>query len=97
MCASAVGRSLNATLRMCRSAPSCAWVKLRRVAGRSAATGVDREPFTWPSMHRRGDRAVEFLAAIEQDDPQEAMARWTGNYRRGNKRTAKNHPRNARR
>ncbi|MDT5026773.1 MAG: hypothetical protein QOE61_3199 [Micromonosporaceae bacterium] len=48
-------------------------------------------------MHRRGDRAVEFLAAIEQDDPQEAMARWTGNYRRGNKRTAKNHPRNARR
>jgi len=25
------------------------------------------------------------------------MARWTGQYRRGNERTAKNHPRNAHR
>jgi hypothetical protein len=24
------------------------------------------------------------------------MARWTGNYRRGNERTARNHPRNTR-
>ena len=45
----------------------------------------------------RGNRAAAFLAEVEQDDPQELMARWTGNYRRGNERTAKNHPRNARR
>ncbi|PRY42261.1 hypothetical protein [Umezawaea tangerina] len=42
----------------------------------------------------RGARAAEFLAEVD-DDPQEVMARWTGNYRHGNERTAKNHPRNA--
>ncbi|MEV0270468.1 MAG: hypothetical protein HOV71_21140 [Hamadaea sp.] len=41
----------------------------------------------------RGGRAAEFLAEVD-DDPQEVMARWTGNYRRGNERTARNHPRN---
>ncbi|HCT77885.1 MAG TPA: hypothetical protein DGG94_19040 [Micromonosporaceae bacterium] len=41
----------------------------------------------------RAGRAAEFLAEVE-DDPQEVMARWTGNYRRGNERTARNHPRN---
>ncbi|MEV6968578.1 hypothetical protein AB0M47_26025 [Hamadaea sp. NPDC051192] len=41
----------------------------------------------------RGGRAAEFLAEVD-DDPQETMARWTGNYRRGNERTARNHPRN---
>jgi hypothetical protein len=45
----------------------------------------------------RGGRAAAFLAEVELDDPQEVMARWTGNYRRGNERTAKNHPRNAHR
>jgi hypothetical protein len=42
----------------------------------------------------RGERADEFLAEVGAD-PQEVMARWTGNYRRGNERTAKRHPRNA--
>jgi hypothetical protein len=28
------------------------------------------------------------------DDPQQVMARWTGDYKRGNERTAKQHPRN---
>ena len=41
----------------------------------------------------RGERARQFLAEVD-DDPQQVMARWTGNYRRGNERTAKNHPRN---
>lgn len=45
----------------------------------------------------RGGRAAAFLAEVELADPQEVMARWTGNYRRGNERTARNHPRNARR
>jgi hypothetical protein len=44
----------------------------------------------------RGGRAAQFLAEVEDDDPQEVMARWTGNYRRGNERTARNHPRNRR-
>ncbi|MEV4417812.1 hypothetical protein [Catellatospora sp. NPDC049609] len=43
----------------------------------------------------RGDRAARFLAEVEAGDPQEVMARWTGNYRHGNERTARNHPRNA--
>jgi len=45
----------------------------------------------------RGSRAVAFLAEIAGTDEQLVMARWTGNYRRGNERTAKQHPRNARR
>jgi hypothetical protein len=45
----------------------------------------------------RGARAAEFLAEVERDDPAQVMARWTGNYRHGNERTARNHPRNARR
>ncbi|MFD5318451.1 hypothetical protein [Streptomyces sp. NPDC127098] len=44
----------------------------------------------------RGERAREFLAAVAAPggDPQLVMARWTGNYRRGNERTARDHPRN---
>lgn len=45
----------------------------------------------------RGGAAAEFLADIDganADDQQQIMARVTGNYRRGNERPAKNHPRN---
>ncbi|GLZ75265.1 hypothetical protein Afil01_00720 [Actinorhabdospora filicis] len=42
----------------------------------------------------RGSRAQEFLAEVEGGDDQEVMARWTGNYKHGNERTARNHPRN---
>lgn len=41
----------------------------------------------------RGARAEEFLEDAASD-PQGAMARWTGNYKRGNERAAKRHPRN---
>ena len=43
----------------------------------------------------RGAAAARFLAAVEDGDPQELMARATGNYRRGNERRAREHPRNA--
>ncbi|EKX67863.1 hypothetical protein Sipo8835_18715 [Streptomyces ipomoeae] len=43
----------------------------------------------------RGPRAAQFLGEVESAaDPQLVMARWTGNYRRGNERTARDHPRN---
>lgn len=47
----------------------------------------------------RGRRASDFLdevggVAVEGSVPQELMARLTGNYRRGNERVARNHPRN---
>ena len=42
---------------------------------------------------RRG-AARKFREDVEAADPQELMARLTGNYKRGNERTAKNHPRN---
>jgi len=45
----------------------------------------------------RGAAAGRFLAEVEDDDPQELMARVTGNYKHGNERTAKEHPRNRRR
>lgn len=35
----------------------------------------------------RGDRASRFLAAVEGGEPQELMARITGNYKRGNERS----------
>ena len=41
----------------------------------------------------RGARAEEFLDDV-QADPQGVMARWTGNYKHGNERAAKRHPRN---
>lgn len=45
----------------------------------------------------RGTRAKEFLEEVEagdNGDAQQVMARWTGNYKRGNERVARNHPRN---
>lgn len=43
----------------------------------------------------RGKRAAHFLTALENGDPQHVMARCTGNYRRGNERLGRDHPRNA--
>jgi hypothetical protein len=45
----------------------------------------------------RGSTAAGFLAEVEEGDEQEVMARVTGNYKRGNERAARNHPRNHRR
>ncbi len=43
----------------------------------------------------RGTAAARFLADVEDGaDEQKLMARVTGNYRRGNERTARDHPRN---
>ncbi|MEV5970663.1 hypothetical protein [Streptomyces sp. NPDC051921] len=42
----------------------------------------------------RGGRAEKFLAEVAAGDPQLVMARWTGAYRFGNERTARDHPRN---
>ncbi|MEV1021688.1 hypothetical protein [Streptomyces sp. NPDC050264] len=42
----------------------------------------------------RGARAERFLAEVTSGDAQLVMARWTGNYRRGNERRARAHPRN---
>ena len=50
-----------------------------------------------PAVTLRGGRAAEFLAEVEgatDPDAQESMARWTGNYKRGNERRARQHPRN---
>ncbi|MGW0363582.1 hypothetical protein [Streptomyces sp. NPDC002990] len=44
----------------------------------------------------RGGRADKFLAEVESGDAQLVMARWTGTYKFGNERAAKNHPRNRR-
>lgn len=41
----------------------------------------------------RGTAARRFLEEVEEGDPQELMARVTGNYKRGNERMGKNHPR----
>ncbi len=34
----------------------------------------------------RGRQAARFLRAVERGDPQQVMARFTGNYKRGNER-----------
>ncbi|WP_030766768.1 hypothetical protein [Streptomyces sp. NRRL F-2664] len=49
-----------------------------------------------PAATLRGGRAAAFLAEVESGDAQLVMARWTGSYKFGNERTAKNHPRNRR-
>ena len=50
-----------------------------------------------PAGVLRGTAAARFVTDVESADPQELMARLTGNYRHGNERTAKGHPRNRRR
>jgi hypothetical protein len=42
----------------------------------------------------RDGRAARFLQEVAAGDPQLVMARWTGNYRHGNERAARQHPRN---
>lgn len=42
----------------------------------------------------RGRRAADFLEDVTFGDEQLLMARMTGNYRHGNERVARNHPRN---
>jgi hypothetical protein len=42
----------------------------------------------------RGRRAAAFLSEVAAGDEQLVMARWTGNYKRGNERVAAEHPRN---
>ncbi|QEU95188.1 hypothetical protein [Streptomyces kanamyceticus] len=42
----------------------------------------------------RGARAEQFIAEAEGGDAQLVMARWTGNYKRGNERSARSHARN---
>ncbi|MCU7727379.1 hypothetical protein ODJ79_26915 [Actinoplanes sp. KI2] len=50
-----------------------------------------------PATVLRGAAAARFLADVDRDDPQELMARVTGNYKHGNERAARQHPRNRRR
>lgn len=40
----------------------------------------------------RNAAAQKFLADVERRDPQQVMARVTGNYKRGNERSAHNRP-----
>lgn len=47
-----------------------------------------------PAGTLRGAAAAQFLVDVEDDDPQQLMARLTGNYKHGNERVAKDHPRN---
>lgn len=50
-----------------------------------------------PAATLRGARAADFVEdaeAMDAGQAQELMARLTGNYKRGNERTARNHPRN---
>lgn len=42
----------------------------------------------------RAAAARRFLEEVETGDAQQVMARATGNYRRGNERRAREHPRN---
>ena len=61
---------------------------------------VDRDGSVVISHHGRavttlrGGRAAQFLADVETGDDQELMARVTGNYKHGNERQARQHPRN---
>ena len=42
----------------------------------------------------RGSAAERFLDKVERGDPQQVMARVTGDDKRGNERAARDHPRN---
>lgn len=42
----------------------------------------------------RGNKAQRFVDDVGDQEEQELMARLTGNYKRGNERQARDHPRN---
>ena len=42
-----------------------------------------------PAAILRGSAAIKFVADVGRGDPQEVMARVTGNYKRGNERSAR--------
>ncbi|MFG2678092.1 hypothetical protein [Streptomyces sp. NPDC048392] len=46
-----------------------------------------------PATTLDGARAARFLEEVTAGDPQLVMARWTGNYKHGNERAAREHPR----
>ena len=48
----------------------------------------------WSKDKKNAPVNQAFLNEVDDRDPQELMARLTGNYRRGNERQARNHPRN---
>nr|WP_063888164.1 hypothetical protein [Streptomyces viridochromogenes] len=62
-------------------------------SGPKRGSGGRRPPGT---RGRRDGSPWRFRAEVETGDPQLVMARWTGNHKRGNERTARNHPRNRR-
>jgi hypothetical protein len=45
-----------------------------------------------PAATLRKSAAVKFLDDVHRDDPQQVMARVTGNYRRGNERSGNHRP-----
>jgi hypothetical protein len=47
-----------------------------------------------PATVLRGAAAARFLVDLDGGDRQQLMARVTGNYKHGNERMGKNHPRN---
>lgn len=49
-----------------------------------------------PATILRGSAARRFLEDVARDDPQMVMAKATGNFKRGNERVARSHPRNRR-
>jgi len=61
---------------------------------RDGATAVVITHHGRPITTLRGSRAERFLREVAAGDAQLVMARWTGNYKRGNERTARRHPRN---
>ncbi|MEU2250733.1 hypothetical protein [Streptomyces sp. NPDC019224] len=47
-----------------------------------------------PAGTLRGGRAEKFPAEVEAGDARPVTARWTGAYKHGDERTARDHPRN---
>ena len=66
-----------------------------RAARRRAASSITHRGRAAGTL--RGARAEKFLAEVESGDAQLVMARWTGAYKFGNERTARDHPRNRQR
>ena len=68
--------------------------QLARSAERLKGIALRRAPAEVPTISLTGEIFVRRDALSRPADPQLVMARWTGDYRRGNERTARAHPRN---
>jgi hypothetical protein len=79
---------------LCYPAEYSVKVNLEKLRASAAPNPLPRGPDSPPRIPHHREHGLVPLDEVTEGDPQQVMARVTGNYKRGNERTAGNNPRN---